>query len=36
MCLWPRHFALWAYGFALLCAVTTATRLLAGWRAFRV
>jgi phosphatidylglycerophosphate synthase len=36
MCLWPRHFALWAYGFALLCAVTTATRLLAGWRAFKV
>jgi phosphatidylglycerophosphate synthase len=36
MCLWPRHFALWAYGFALLCAVTIATRLLAGWRAFKV
>jgi phosphatidylglycerophosphate synthase len=34
MCGWPDHFALWAYGFALLCAVTTATRLAAGWRAF--
>lgn len=33
MCLWPQHFAAWAYGFALLCALTLATRLLAGWRA---
>jgi phosphatidylglycerophosphate synthase len=32
MCLWPQHFALWAYGFAALCAVTTATRLWAGMR----
>lgn len=32
MCLWPAHFALWAYGFALLCALTLATRLWAGWR----
>jgi len=32
MCLWPEHFALWAYGFALLCAVTIVTRLAAGWR----
>ncbi len=35
MCLWPMHFAAWAYGFALLCALTTATRLLAGWRLLR-
>ncbi len=32
MCLWPQHFAWWAYGFAALCAVTIATRLAAGWR----
>ena len=32
MCLWPAHFALWAYGFAALCALTLATRLWAGWR----
>ena len=32
MCLWPQHFAVWAYGFAALCAVTIATRLVAGWR----
>lgn len=35
MCLWPQHFAAWAYGFALLCALTLATRLLAGWRALQ-
>jgi phosphatidylglycerophosphate synthase len=34
MCLWPRHFALFAYIYAALCALTTATRLWAGWRAF--
>jgi phosphatidylglycerophosphate synthase len=33
MCLWPAQFALWAYGFAALCALTIATRLWAGWRA---
>ncbi len=33
MCLWPQHFAIWAYGFAAMCAVTIATRLAAGWRA---
>ena len=32
MCLWPQHFAAWAYGFAVLCGVTIATRLAAGWR----
>jgi phosphatidylglycerophosphate synthase len=36
MCLWPQHFALWAYGFALLCALTLVMRLLDGWRALRV
>ena len=35
MCLWPMHFAAWAYGFALLCAMTLGTRLLAGWRMLR-
>lgn len=35
MCLWPQHFGAWAYGFALLCALTLATRLLAGWRALQ-
>jgi phosphatidylglycerophosphate synthase len=32
MCLWPAHFALWAWGFAVLCGLTVATRLWAGWR----
>jgi phosphatidylglycerophosphate synthase len=32
MCLWPQHFAWWAYGFAALCALTIVTRLHAGWR----
>ena len=36
MCLWPAHFAWWAYGFAALCALTVLGRLAAGWRAFRV
>jgi phosphatidylglycerophosphate synthase len=36
MCLWPMHFAGWAYGFAALCVLTTAMRLLGGWRALRV
>jgi len=31
MCLWPQHFAGWAYGFAVLCGVTIVTRLAAGW-----
>ncbi|MFN0191889.1 MAG: CDP-alcohol phosphatidyltransferase family protein [Aestuariivirga sp.] len=35
MCVWPQHFASFAYVFAALCAVTIATRLLAGWRAFK-
>jgi len=32
MCLWPSHFAGWAYGFAALCGITIVTRLAAGWR----
>jgi phosphatidylglycerophosphate synthase len=32
MCLWPPWFAPLAYGFAALCAVTIATRLVAAWR----
>jgi len=36
MCLWPQHFALWAYGFALLCLLTIVTRLLGAWRVLRV
>ena len=31
MCLWPQHFALTAYGFAALCALTTC-RALGGGR----
>jgi len=29
------HFAVWTYGFALLCLLTVTTRLLAGWRLLR-
>ena len=36
MCLWPQHFSALAYGFAVLCALTIATRVLGGWRALRV
>lgn len=36
MCLWPQHFALWAYGFAVLCALTIASRIVGGWQALRV
>lgn len=34
MCLFPRHFAALAYVYAALCALTAATRLHAGWKAF--
>lgn len=34
MCLWPQHFAVFAYAFASLCLVTTLTRIWWGWRAF--
>jgi len=33
MCLWPAHFNGWAYGFAVLCALTIATRIAGGARA---
>lgn len=32
MCLWPAQFAAFAWGFAALCALTTATRLVGGAR----
>ena len=32
MCLWPRQFAWWAYGFAALCGMTILSRLAAVWR----
>ena len=32
MCLWPQHFAWWAYGFAAMCALTIVTRIVGGWR----
>jgi phosphatidylglycerophosphate synthase len=35
MCLWPEFFIELAYGFALLCLITTGTRLWWGWRAFK-
>ena len=34
MCLWPHHFPWLAYGFALLCAMSAAIRVVAGWKAF--
>ena len=34
MCLWPAHFALLSYAFAVLCGFTIATRLWAGWTMF--
>ena len=34
MCLWPQHFATLAYVYAVLCALTSATRLYAGWKIF--
>jgi phosphatidylglycerophosphate synthase len=30
MCLWPQHFAIWALGFAGLCALTIVSRVAAG------
>lgn len=35
MCLWPEAFARIAYGFAALCAITTAMRIGWGWQRFR-
>lgn len=34
MCLFPSYFAALAYFYAALCALTSATRLHAGWKAF--
>ena len=34
MCLWPEHFPLIALVYAALCALTVATRLIAGWKTF--
>ncbi|MGM9426148.1 CDP-alcohol phosphatidyltransferase family protein [Hydrogenophaga sp. MI9] len=35
MCLWPAWFPALAYGFAALCAVTTALRIGWGWQRLR-
>ncbi len=35
MCLWPQWFAPIAYGFAALCAITTALRIGWGWQRLR-
>jgi phosphatidylglycerophosphate synthase len=35
MCLWPQWFAPIAYGFAALCAITTALRIGWGWQRFK-
>lgn len=35
MCLWPEFFIELAYGFAALCAITTATRIWWGWKVFQ-
>jgi phosphatidylglycerophosphate synthase len=32
MCVWPQKFAWWAYGFAALCTLTIATRIVGGAR----
>lgn len=34
MCLWPHRFAMIASVYSALCGVTTATRLVAGWKRF--
>lgn len=34
MCVWPHHFPILACVYAAMCAVTTATRIWWGWRAF--
>jgi phosphatidylglycerophosphate synthase len=30
MCVWPGKFAWWAYGFAVLCTITIASRIIGG------
>jgi phosphatidylglycerophosphate synthase len=32
MCIWPDKFPWWAYGFAVLCALTSVTRIVGGTR----
>lgn len=34
MCIWPQHFPILASVYAAMCAITTATRVWWGWRAF--
>lgn len=35
MCIWPEYFAIIAALYAIMCAITTITRLSAGWRSFK-
>ncbi|MDE2445691.1 MAG: CDP-alcohol phosphatidyltransferase family protein [Alphaproteobacteria bacterium] len=35
MCLWPEYFVIFAYVYAAMCAVTTLTRIMAGYENFR-
>ena len=35
MCLWPMWFPQIAYGFAVLCGITTVLRIVWGWQRFR-
>ena len=35
MCLWPQWFPQIAYGFAVLCGITTVLRIVWGYKAFR-
>ncbi len=32
MCWWPQHFAILAYGFSVLCGITTAMRVVWGYQ----
>jgi len=32
MCWWPQHFAILAYGFSVLCAITTVLRVVWGYQ----
>jgi len=34
MCLWPAHFPLIAYLYAVLCSITIFTRMVTGWKTF--
>jgi phosphatidylglycerophosphate synthase len=34
MCLWSEHFAIIAYVYAVMCCLTTVTRIVAGWQSF--